>query len=283
MPSREPHEGGNGRVELELTPALVRRVLVIAAGEGRTDGGRAGRRGLDRNAAEAAARQRRVALLLRGGGPATPATLRVRLGLLDPPVRPPRRFGPVPLRGPAPRSLVVGVASVAVALIGVLLVGGSTSSLPAAVQVASLWRLPVTRAGVTSSPRDPRELDVNFNGTQFPNYRDGEGWHAVGTRAGKVAGRPAFTVYYETGARRAAYTVLAATRVSIPAGSNRFVAGGRQLAEFRSGDHWVVVFHDLDNSCVLTAAAPREKRWLVKLAVWQVSGGSHVYGGTAAS
>ncbi len=109
---------------------------------------------------------------------------------------------------------------------------------------------------------------MSFHGTTYPNYHDAEGWHPVGTRSDRIAGSAAFTVFYATGDRRAAYTVIAGTAVSVPSGARRFTVDGLRMAEFRDGDRWVIVFPDRGNSCVLTAAAPREKRWLVKLAAW---------------
>ena len=136
-----------------------------------------------------------------------------------------------------------------------------------------MWTLPATNDVVTPRSDDSTELEVSFHGTAYPNYRDDEGWHAVGSRPDSIGGTPAFTVYYATGKRRAAYTVVAGA-VSVPAGARRFVAGGVRMAEFRSGDRWIIVFPNQGNSCVLTARAPREKTWLVKLAVWGTRSGS---------
>jgi hypothetical protein len=165
----------------------------------------------------------------------------------------------------------LGIASFAAAAIvaAVVLSSSGTSGPPAATRVAAVWTLPATSSAVTPNPNDHRELNVVFHGTPYPNYHDSEGWHPVGTRTDQIAGIPTLTVYYAVGKRRAAYTVLAGTRVSVPASATYFVADGVPMAEFRSGDRWVVVFRNHGNTCVLTAAAPREKQWLVKLAVWR--------------
>ena len=216
---------------------------------------------------KAVERQRRVALALRHGGPATPSTLR---STIDDMCQGRRQRRPT-LRTSPVLAWRVGVAAALAAALAFVVVAltqtGGTTPL-AASRVAAVWTLPATSTAIKASPGDPAALDVRFHGTGFPNYHDDEGWHPVGTRAGQIGGRAEFTVYYATGKRRSAYTVVAGTRVSIPSDARRFATDGLTLAEFRDGDHWVVVFQNGNNSCVLTAAAPREKQWLIKLAVW---------------
>jgi hypothetical protein len=214
----------------------------------------------------AVSRQRRVASLLQSGGPELPPTLNARLDSLHE-----RRQRSSVLRLPSPRLRWAGAsvaAAAAAAIVAVVLAtSGSSKALPA-TQVASVWTRPATSTGVSVNPTNSAALDVVFHGTSYPNYHDSEGWHPVGTRSDRIGGAAAFTVYYATGQRRAAYTVVAGKRVAIPSTARRFTVRGVRLAEFRDGDRWVVVFPDHGNSCVLTAAAPREKQWLVKLAVW---------------
>jgi hypothetical protein len=214
-------------------------------------------------------RQRRVAAVLQSGGPATPESLRTRVDQLYGGRGGTSRIARLGLFAAIPLRLA-GAATVAAAavVVAVLLATGGSSTRPAATRVAQVWTLPATGRDVAANPSNPAALAVSFHGTAYPNYHDSEGWHAVGTRTDRVAGTSAFTVYYATGQRRAAYTVVADTQVSVPAGARRFKVDGVRLAEFRDGDRWVIVFPDRGNSCVLTAAAPREKQWLVKLAVW---------------
>jgi hypothetical protein len=117
----------------------------------------------------------------------------------------------------------------------------------------------MSRQGAIRDDRQHRE---------YPNYPDREGWHPVGMREDEISGHAARTVFYAVGSRRAAYTIVAGTRVRVPADARQFTAGGRPLGEFRDHDRWVIVFSDDGNSCVLSAAAPRERRWLIKLAAW---------------
>jgi hypothetical protein len=258
-----------------VTAERVRAVLELAARDV-DDGPKPDRPDRDPKLLQAAARQRQVAQLLQSGGPAMPETLRVRLDALREDRARRRRL---PLVGSVGRIPVgwtvgaVGVAAAAVAVVLVLGVVGGSGSL-AATRVADVWKLPATGSAVTANPGDPAELNVSFHGTPLPNYHDSEGWAPAGSRSGTINGTPAFTVYYATGKRRAAYTVVAGTRVSVPAHAAHLRVGGLRLIEFRERDRWIIVFANHGNSCVLTAAAPREKTWLVKLAVWRSGAGT---------
>ena len=251
-------------------PERVRAVLELAARDV-GEGPEPDRNDHDPELLQAAARQRQVARLLQQGGPATPETLRARLDALRE-ERPRRRRVPLvgSIGGTWP-GWTAGAAGVAVAAIAVVLVLGAVggSGAPAATRVADVWKLPATSSVVRPKPGDPAALDVSFHGTPYPNYHDSEGWAPAGTRSGTINGTPVFTVYYATGERRATYTVVAGTRVSVPAHAAHLLVGGLRLIEFRDGGRWIIVFANHGNSCVLAAAAPREKTWLVKLAVWR--------------
>ena len=235
--------------------------------------------GSDRALGGAIDRQRRVARLLSSAGPVTPPALRARLDALE------HRAGKTRDAEPARRLLTdrrraVAVSAlsgcVAIAAAVVLATGALSPGSLQATRVAEVWTSPATSDMVQANPTDPGELAVSFHRTAFPAYRDSEGWHAVGSRSDRIDGKAIFTVFYATGTRRAAYTVVAGTRVSVPSTAEHLVAGGLSLAEFRAGNRWIIVFRDHGNTCVLTAAAPREKTWLVKLAVWHVNGSSPV-------
>jgi hypothetical protein len=209
------------------------------------------------------ARIDRIVLVLGSGGPVTPAPItRVRAQTALARSRDHR------ITRPRLAWTLAGVVTVAVAavVIGVLGAGG-TQEL-AAWRVADVWKLPATSHSVQPDPSDPNRLAVSFHGTPYPNYHDDEGWHAVGTRFDRFADHAAFTVFYATGARHSAYTVVADTRVRVPNTARWIVVHGLRLAEFRAGDEWIVFFANHGNSCVLTAAAPRERAWLIKLAAW---------------
>jgi hypothetical protein len=214
---------------------------------------------------------RRVALLLGSAGPATPPSLKTRIDALERSQREgrSRRAATIAPRTGWRRVRWAAVPVIAAAIVAALAFAPRSSAPVAATRVADVWRLPATDSAIHPSTRNPAELDVAFHGTPYPAYHDREGWHAAGSRMDEIDGKPAYTVFYETGIRRAAYTVVAGTQVSIPPSASRFVTGGVSLAEFRDGYRWIVVFRNRSNSCVLTAAAPGEREWLVKLAVWR--------------
>jgi hypothetical protein len=254
--------------ELEPEGAQLRTVLEMAT-EPPSEG--PATPGDDAELAAVLERQRRVAFALSSAGPATPSHLGARIDALQ--RREKRAFGISMPTSWRPRWVAVaGAAATAVAAAAVVLVTAESSSgTLAATRVADVWQSPITSTALHPSQGNPSELNVSFHGTAYPAYRDSEGWHAVGTRTDQIAGKPSFTVFYGTGNRRAAYTVVPGS-VSIPSSASRFVSGGVPMAEFRSGNRWIIVFRNHGNTCVLTAAAPREKAWLVKLAAWGSNG-----------
>lgn len=225
----------------------------------------AGRLQADPACRRALERQREVVRALRGGGPFVPPGLSARYSAGQAAARPHRRQRA--FKRPPLRTSLVGVAAAVAALVVVVLLLGSPQSQPNAAQVAAIW----TRSAsvpVAADPADPRQLDISFHGIVYPNYHDREGWHPLAARYDRIGGLRTATVLYATGARRAAYTVVPTTRLSVPVTATHLRAAGLSLTEFRSRDRWIVTFVKGGNTCVLTAAAPRERRWLIKLAIW---------------
>jgi hypothetical protein len=163
---------------------------------------------------------------------------------------------------------VAATAAVIVVAVTALFVQSGRSTLPTAEEVAAVWTRPANGAPVSADPARPTQLDVSYHGIAYPNYHDHEGWHPVSLRHDTIAGYPTMTVFYETGRRRAAYTIVHATGLAVPATARRLRVGGLSLTEFRRGDRWIVTFERNGNTCVLTAAAPRERRWLLTFAAW---------------
>jgi hypothetical protein len=191
--------------------------------------------------------------------------MRARLRATQATVRPHQRVPQLSI--PRPRIALAGVATAcaAAALAFVLLPGGRPA--PTASQLAALWTLPPTQPAPKVDSARPSQLAVSFHGTAFPNYRDHEGWHAAGTRSDVVDGHATETVVYAIGARHAAYTIVHGS-VVLPSHALHRHVRGLDFSIFREGDHWVLVFRRDGNTCVLTAAAPRERSWIVKLANW---------------
>jgi hypothetical protein len=182
----------------------------------------------------------------------------------------PRRIAT--LRSSTTRLSAAAVAAALIALAFTVTITGSDrghSTVPAAEQIAAVWTLPANGARVAANPAQPSLLDISYHGIVYPNYHDREGWHPVAARHDTIASLATTTVFYETGRRRAAYTVVPATGLAVPATASRLRVGGLSLREFRDGDRWILTFERSGNTCVLTAAAPRERRWLIAFATWR--------------
>ena len=263
------------RAPEELAPSRRELETVLALAENRPLSSEqldvAERLQRDRSARRVLARHRRVAGALRGGGPAVPPVLAARLAAQTPRSADRR---PRPLAsGSSPIKLIGAAAAVfaAVVLVGTVIAGwssGGPSPRPTAAQISAAWMLPATGRTVAADPAHPADLDISFHGIVYPNFYDREGWHPVAARYDRIAGVPAATVFYQTGRRRAAYTVVPVTGLAVPADATRLHVAGLSLTEFRSGDRWIVTFQRNGNTCVLTASAPRERRWLIALATW---------------
>jgi hypothetical protein len=215
-------------------------------------------------------RQRRIAGALRGGGPAAPPTLAPKLAEKTARLSRPRRRGSTQ----AAWSVKLIAATVAVlAVVGVVasVIMGSSggTTRPTAAQIAAVWTLPAGGRRVSTDPDHPTQLDISYHGIVFPNFHDREGWHPAGARYDRIRGLMTATVFYQTGRRRAAYTIVPAAGLPVPAHASHLRVAGLALREFRNGDRWIVTFERNGNTCVLTAAAPRERRWLIALATWR--------------
>jgi len=219
---------------------------------------------------ERLAAERRVVEALRSGGPTLSPQAHARLDALALNGAHPR-IGPLAARRWRPRGrLLLGAAGAlacALAAVVVLTLPRPHRTL-SATTVASLWTLPASSPAPPPLRADPGLLAASVSGVAFPNYHDSEGWRPSGGLTAHIAGRLVRIVFYRTGARRAAYIILAGSRLAVPADARRFTLFGIRLTEFRSGDHWIVTFRRRGATCVLVARAPRERTWLLKLAIW---------------
>ncbi|HXE43803.1 MAG TPA: hypothetical protein VN635_01260 [Conexibacter sp.] len=243
--------------------------VLLALGEGREltrrERARARRRGLLEVRDPWLEQQRGVVAALRSGGPAPAPGLAARVG------GEPR---PTPHAWTTRRALVptaaLAACTAAVALVVALASQGGGDGRLLAARVADVWQQPQVHARPPVDASDHARLRYRFAGVAFPNYHDAEGWHPGGTRTDTIDGRATATVFYVIGRRRAAYTVVRGTGLALPANAERVRAGRLHVVRFRDGDRWVIVFERNGSTCVLTAAAPREREWLLQLADWPV-------------
>jgi hypothetical protein len=273
---RSARDAGSKPPSEEFTPTRQELETLLAMAEDRALDAKqlavAERLHRDPRARGALQRQRSVAAALRAGGPAPSPTLAPPAAAKTARVTDPRSRTLARRGWPVKLIAVTAAVTAAIALVASAIIGASSSgpsARPTAAQVATVWTLPTTGRRVAADRAHPTQLDISYHGIVYPNYHDHEGWHPVAARYDRIGGLPVATVFYQTARRRAAYTVVPATGLAVPAHARRLRVGGLSLREFRSGDRWIVTFEKHGNTCVLTAAAPRERRWLIRLAAWQ--------------
>jgi hypothetical protein len=210
----------------------------------------------------ALARQRTGASLLRSVDLAAPAELRARVEMARASARPKRR-----------RRWVIGApiaaAAAAAALIAVLLLP-SGSANPTVPEVASLYQGPPTAAVAVDQSND-KLLAAEVEGVPFPNWRGEFGWRSAGTRADRLDGRIAKTVFYRHDDKRLAYTIVSGDGIRAPAGSHLTRLNGVNLHSFESGGRRVVTWWRDGRTCVLSTADVGEHQ-LLTLASWKGDG-----------
>ena len=148
-------------------------------------------------------------------------------------------------RPPARRVAALGIAAAGgiVALVLILLPGAKEAapSLPQAAAIAA--RMP---------PRSSPDIARAW-GLDFPELERSAGWKDAGSRVDRVGNREARTVYYANGARRIAYTILSAGRVSVPAGTHSWRRKGKSWYRFDQGGRTVVAWERKGHMCVVSA------------------------------
>lgn len=163
--------------------------------------------------------QRRVALELRTGGPATPdrlldaveARVAASGGSRKPspanrPGRSGHRWRP---------AVAVALLSAAVLAVGVSIGVSSGGGGPSITRAASLAYAPPTQPAPPA--RTATLLDVSYGGVTYPNYAARFGAVATGARVDRIGGRPALTVFYRLrDGTRLSYTVFSGKPVPLP-------------------------------------------------------------------
>jgi hypothetical protein len=205
---------------------------------------------------------RRVADALRTGGPAPPPELvsAIRQRVHD-------AYGPAPARRPRsprrarmwrPAIAASGLAAVcAVIAVLVIALGGSGSGPPSIPAAARLALAPST--GAAPGTRNPRLLDVSYQGVTFPSYARFR-VPPTGVRSDRIGGRPAFTVFYRLpNGVPMSYTVFAGRPVGLPANAKRVVFHGVPLITFSTRPGLAVVtLVRFGRTCVLAGPTSRD-------------------------
>jgi hypothetical protein len=247
---RPPHPENDDRLEAEL-------VLFV-------DGGLAPERAaaIEASAAADPELRNRIALVragrdrLQAAAAATeaPFELRRRVDALT--ARPPRARWRQPLA-------VLAGAGAALAVAFVLIVGGGGPSVGDVLAAAG--RAPVATVTPTGGPL----LQVQVEGTRFPDYQEKFGWRAVGLREDEVDGRLVRTVEYRKGGDEVRYSIVAGAALDEPDGGDLQAEGTRLR---RVGDARAVTWRRGGHTCVMAGSPGVGMDTLAELAGWKAKG-----------
>jgi len=219
------------------------------------------RSAIEARAAEQADVARRIALIRAGrdrvreaaADTEAPFELRRRIdGLAQRRAR--RRWRPFALLG--------GAAATAAVLV-VLVVAGGGPSVGDVLDAAGQ-----SPAAVVTPTRGPL-LDVDVEGTRFPNYEEKFGWRAVKQHEDEVDGRLVRTVDYRKGGDTVSYSIVAGEALAEPDGQNLEVEGTRLR---RIGDSVAVTWRRGGHTCVMKASSGVTVDAIAELAAWKAKG-----------
>jgi hypothetical protein len=188
-----------------------------------------------------------------------PADLRARVASARPARRPARRrFGAL---------AAAGVAAAAAAI--ALTLGGGAEG-PSAADAAVLGARPpaaavpaVNHGATLASPRAA--------GLRFPYWRDHFGWRAVGSRADRIDGRAATTVFYRHRNQTVAYTIVGGAPLRAGASTTRSLRDGTRLQSLTSHGRHAVTWLRGGHTCVRSGTTTRAAT-LLSLAAWRGGG-----------
>lgn len=165
---------------------------------------------------------------------------------------------------------VAGGAAAAAAIVIGLTAGGGTSVPPALSQAAALATLGPSQPAPPPNPAAPRlKLDLDAQGTYFPNWSTQFHWRAIGARTDVVGSRQAITVYYGWHKLRLAYTILGGGPLPQPSGQP-LALNGYRLYSFAAGTRTVITWRRNGHTCVLSATGVPVSV-MQRLAAWPAS------------
>ena len=112
-------------------------------------------------------------------------------------------------------------------------------------------------------------LDVDVEGTRFPNYEEKFGWRAAAQHEDDVDGRPVTTVDYRKGGETVSYSIVAGEALAEPDGEDLEAQGTRLR---RIGDAVAVTWRRDGRTCVMTASSGVALDTVAELAAWKAKG-----------
>jgi hypothetical protein len=155
------------------------------------------------------ARQSRVAMALRAGGPVLSPQAEAELDALT--AKKTRRR---PLLSPAP---LLGLATAAAGIVAAILLLGGGSSAPSIAQTAHLAYSSSTGAAPRPNPAKPGMLEASFSGITLPDYTAEFGVPATGRRTDVLGGRKILTVFYGLpNGKPMSYSIVSGKPLALP-------------------------------------------------------------------
>ena len=180
-----------------------------------------------------------------------PASLRAELGAIR--ARAGARRGlrlPQPTL-PRPVLRYTGLAATALtaAVVALVVTLGGAAASPSIAQAAALaLRGPAAPAPAPDPSAPASLLTARVGDLHFPNWRRAGGWRSVGERTDHLANRSVTTVYYASGHRRLAYSIVSTPTLA------GLRTGAEPYASLSEHGRTVVVWEERGHTCVLSAA-----------------------------
>ncbi|HEX3804096.1 MAG TPA: hypothetical protein VHV75_14760 [Solirubrobacteraceae bacterium] len=136
------------------------------------------------------------------------------------------------------------LAAAAVALVLALSGGGGLSI----AQAASFATRGPSAPAPAPDPRAPNALlTTRMGDLHFPNWGPQQGWRSTGQRSDRADGRAVKTVYYASGGRKLAYSIVSAPVLS------GLDTHGEPYATMSQHGRTIVVWQERNHTCVLSA------------------------------
>lgn len=206
-------------------------------------------------------RQRRVAALLRAGGPQMPPDLRRRL-LAEPPGRTTAGSRRHARRSPAsvwaPAVVVACALLVAVLATGAWRVtAGGVPAPPTIARVAMLARRDPTSPPPHPVAGPPGSVSEQFAGVTFPDYQRSFGVNAWGQRTDLTGNRTIRTVYYRLrDGVPISYSIVSGAALPVPPSPRHVIVAGVRITSYTKDRLSFVTLVRGGRTCVLAGAVP---------------------------
>ena len=161
-----------------------------------------------------------------------------------------------------PFAVLAGAGATA-AVVAVLVVAGGGPSVGDVLDAAG--QSPAAVVTPTGGPL----LDVDVEGTRFPDYEEKFGWRAAAQHEDEVDGRLVRTVDYRKGGETVSYSIVAGDALAEPDGQDIQGEGTRLR---RIGDAVAVTWRRGGRTCVMKASSGVSLDTVTELAGWKAKG-----------